>query len=349
LICRTALQRELVNPDQDVSKLCTIGTPHGGIDPELGGPIGDWIMATFGPNGSDIFSPERMREYMLPENGNGGGPPAEAQDKPWDPRVMVGKFQKERVLSIVGTNAKDYEVAYGLSARAMGEQSDGLVAIRNAYVHGSPRAYVHRAHSGRYGLVNSEEAYQNLRRFFFGSMRVEVGLNGLTLPAENGRVWQADVRLSIRGLPVLIHEQTAAHHCPVNLSAQVNGHPASLGSVPLVTTYLLPGGRDVCRYALHLKVSSLEERGGIFGFGDHLEQIADWEDTLVVDVSVDTDGTPRHVRWQWNSELSGRIADQKVLQNTLDGDGKPTVPLPDAGKDLLGSHASVVLTVDPWD
>ena len=77
----------------------------------------------------------------------------------------------KRVLSVVGTNAQDYGAARGLSARAMGAQSDGLVAIRNAYVWGSARAYVHRSHSGAYGLVNSEEAYQNLRRFLFGALR----------------------------------------------------------------------------------------------------------------------------------------------------------------------------------
>ena len=30
-------------------------------------------------------------------------------------------------------------------------------------------------------------------------------------------VWQAEVCVSIRGLPVLLDDQTAAHYCPVEL------------------------------------------------------------------------------------------------------------------------------------
>jgi hypothetical protein len=37
----------------------------------------------------------------------------------------------------------------------------------------SPRAYVHRSHSGQYGIVNSEEGFQNLTRFLFGSVRAD--------------------------------------------------------------------------------------------------------------------------------------------------------------------------------
>ncbi|TFD30411.1 hypothetical protein E3T40_15350 [Cryobacterium sp. TMT1-19] len=61
LICRTVLQRELADPAEAVSKLCTIGTPHGGISAELGGPIGSWLMDRFRPLGSNIFSPGTCR------------------------------------------------------------------------------------------------------------------------------------------------------------------------------------------------------------------------------------------------------------------------------------------------
>jgi hypothetical protein len=33
-------------------------------------------------------------------------------------------------------------------------------------------AYVYRSHSGYYGIVNSEEGYQNLTRFLFGDVRI---------------------------------------------------------------------------------------------------------------------------------------------------------------------------------
>jgi pimeloyl-ACP methyl ester carboxylesterase len=354
LICRSALQRYLPEPAAVVSKLFTIGTPHGGIDLELGGAIGDWIIDKFGPSGSDIFQPRRMKEYLLPD-GYDVAAETDAKTGGWDPRRMVGAFPVSRVLSVVGTNAKDYDVALGLSAKAMGPQSDGLVAIRNAYVRGSARAYVHRSHSGRYGLVNSEEVYQNLKRFLFGTLRVELGLRNLDFEQDGDRVWQADARLAVRGLPVLMHEQMADHHCPVDLNAEAEARPTPTAPLPLVTTFLLPGNREFARYALHLKVVSLDQKGGSFGFGDHLEQIADWEDTLVVDVAVREDGLVEEVRWQWNSQLPGRVAGNEVLDNRLEwepdsgGNGwQPEVPLPPMGTRLLGADAALALSVTRW-
>jgi hypothetical protein len=88
---------------------------------------------------------------------------------------------------LVGTAASDYPVAAGFSRRLVGQLSDGLVEIDNAVVHGPPpgqisapestvlaaRAYVRRAHSGPYGMVNSEEGFGNLSRFLFGDLRVD--------------------------------------------------------------------------------------------------------------------------------------------------------------------------------
>ena len=353
LICRTALQRELPNPLDSVAKLCTIGTPHGGIDPSLGGSIGGWVMEKFGPLGSDIFTASRMREYMVPPDHDTAGE-NDPRTGQWDSRRMVGGFPPSRVLSIVGTNPKDY----GPMATVMGAKSDGLVAIRNAYVHGSARAYIHRSHSGRFGLVNSEEAYQNLSRFLFGGIRVEVALHGLDFQGQSDRVWQAEAQLAIRGLSVLIHEQSAEHFCPVDLNATAKEIETPLSPVPLVTIFLQPKNRPVCRYALHLKIISLQESGGIFGFGDHLEQIGDWEDTLIVDVEVNQeDGGAKSVRWQWNSTLPGRIADEVQLANQIDwasdaaSDGTWQLPiaLTDMGRTLIGDEARLELSVSKWD
>ncbi|MBA3523456.1 MAG: alpha/beta fold hydrolase [Geodermatophilaceae bacterium] len=354
LICRSALQRYLVHPERTVSKLVTIGTPHGGIDPTLGGSIGDWVMDRFGPNGADIFQPRRMKEYLLPEGDDGAGS-TDPRTGDWDPRRLVGDFPVSRVLSIVGTNAHDYEVAHGLSRTAMGPQSDGLVAVRNAYVRGSARAYVHRSHSGRYGLVNSEEVYQNLRRFLFGSLRVELGFRDLDLDRTSGRVWQAEARLAVRGIPVLMHEQTAANFCPIDLAAEEEKRPTPTAPMPLVTTFLHTSDRAFMRYALQLKVISLEQRGGVFGFFDHLEQTADWEDTLVVDVKTNDEGLAEEVRWQWNSALAGRIAERPLLEHRLEWEPgradnwKPSIPLPDLGRQVLGAQAALELAVSRWE
>jgi len=61
---------------------------------------------------------------------------------------------------------------------------DGLVRIENAYVTGAPRAHVHRSHSGPFGIVNSEEGFQNLSRFLFGDISVNgvLEIGNLPLP-----------------------------------------------------------------------------------------------------------------------------------------------------------------------
>lgn len=354
LICRSLIQAHLERPHAKVSKVVTYGTPHGGIEVELGGPIGEWVMETFGPNGSDIFRPGRMYEYLSPD----GALPRPAD---WDPRSLgEADFPPERFLCLVGTNAADYDVAAGWSSRAIGVKSDGLVQIRNAYVKGANRAYIHRSHSGRYGMVNSEEGYQNLQRFLFGSLKVETGLWRLQLDTSGGQTWQADVRLAIRGVPVLMHEQTAEHHCPVQLLEEARQHDTADSPIPLVTTYLLADRtkQGYARYALSMRVIALKEASGFFLFTDHLEQIADWEDTLIIDVHIGDDGLVSDAWWEWNSRLSGRIADADRMPNgltwtqrTIPPDTQEwttTLPITDAGRVVLGPEAEIGLAISPW-
>lgn len=78
---------------------------------------------------------------------------------------VLTNFDASRVFNLVGTDPGDYKAAGGLSSTAVGDASDGLVRIRNATTRGrtatgfvaSPQAFVHRSHSGFFGIVNSEE------------------------------------------------------------------------------------------------------------------------------------------------------------------------------------------------
>ena len=75
----------------------------------------------------------------------------------------------------------------GLSRTFVGHGSDGLVRVDNAVLTGlkaggkpgdpCAKAYAYRAHSGYLGIVNSEESYQNLTRFLFGDVRVDIHLD----------------------------------------------------------------------------------------------------------------------------------------------------------------------------
>jgi hypothetical protein len=343
-----------------VDKLFTYGTPHGGITFQAGGGLLDWAMEVFGPNGADIFSPSVMYTYLMPDPVD-DEPPAD-----WDPRNLVG-FPPERVFCLIGTDPGDYGAAFGLSAKVVGARSDGLVQIDNAYLRGAHRAFVHRSHSGRYGEVNSEEGYQNLRRFLFGRYEVKIHLCDFSLPEDpdtENATWQVEVQLSVRGLPILMHEQTTAHHCPVQLNHEVAKHGDSPDTpVPLITVFLLDPARVAgtpgapppprARYALGLRVLRLHERHETFLWNDHLEQVAEWDDTLIADVGTDDaePGGPIRTWAAWNSTVHGTIAaadpiDTKPL--TFNGDGATLVtsaPLPPSGRALFGDNARLRMTV----
>jgi len=340
LICRSMIQKMCpdngIAPGDLVDKLFTYATPHNGIDFGIFGlNIG---VPQIAPFDAQIFNRKVMYQYLTPAAGL-----RQAPDMPdgWDAHVITG-LDPSRVFCLIGTNAADY----GAVSKAVGPKSDGLVQIDNAYVRGANRTFVHRSHSGRYGEVNSEEGYQNLRRFLFGTRKATVRLVNATLPAATSAgvldVWQAEVSVSIRGLPVLMDDQTAAHYCPVELgkvagASLPGGAPApdddavtpgtgpavSAGGPPLTTVFLLDPARarqqqrenlqpgafsPRCRYSLQFKVIHLQEQHGLFTWQNHLEGTQEWADTLIVDVGPaddgpDDDGT-EHVWAAWEVDIS---------------------------------------------
>jgi pimeloyl-ACP methyl ester carboxylesterase len=180
LVCRAFLQNKnlgSVPARAAVDKLFTYATPHNGIDMRIVRNVPGWL--SFGD--ANNFNRQKMAGYLdLPKG---------------DDVSEVKNFPADRIFNLIGTNARDYSVAGGISAWAAGDASDGLVRIENATTHGvgangeevgSPRAFVHRSHSGPYGVVNSEEGYQNLTRFLFGALRVDgiLDIDDITLPTE---------------------------------------------------------------------------------------------------------------------------------------------------------------------
>ena len=168
LVCRCFLQNDGISTPEDrdlVSKVFTYATPHNGI--EMAGINVPSVLGLWDMNN---FNRKQMAEYL----GLAGAP--ERVDS------LDDKFDPQRFFCFVGTNHRDYEAAFGMSRRLAGEMSDGLVKISNATVRGAPRAFAFRSHSGPYGVVNSEEGYQNLVRFLFGDYRVDGQLEVETLP-----------------------------------------------------------------------------------------------------------------------------------------------------------------------
>ncbi len=205
LVCRAFLQNPKLGDPQAhkaVDRLFTYATPHNGIDMRIVRNVPGWLSLGDVNN----FNRERMASYL-----------GLSQSKDVS---VVENFPPERIFNLVGTNPRDYTAVGGASSWAVGEASDGLVRICNATTHGpgpdgrditSPRAFVHRSHSGHYGIVNSEEGYQNLSRFLFGSLRVDgiLHIDDITLPVEiqqayerNAKVrasYQFEIAVSVRG------------------------------------------------------------------------------------------------------------------------------------------------------
>lgn len=167
LICRCLLQNELFARREErelVDKVFTYATPHNGIEMagvNVPGFLGIWDM--------DNFNRRTMAGYL-------------SLDHHETVADLGGKFDPQRFFCMVGTNHQDYSAALGMSRRMAGPMSDGLVKIENAVVAGAPRAFAYRSHSGPFGIVNSEEGYQNLVRFLFGDLRVDGLLEVEKLP-----------------------------------------------------------------------------------------------------------------------------------------------------------------------
>jgi pimeloyl-ACP methyl ester carboxylesterase len=385
LVVRCMMQKVCSAPErlaakQIVAKFFTFGTPHGGIDFNLAAL--DWAQQAFGPAGADIFAPQKMYGYLTPGRSFGDVP---THEETWDPQsIDDAVFSPENIFCLVGTNPKDY----GLARVVVGPKSDGLVRIERAYIRRAHRAYVHKSHSGAYGEVNSEEGYQNLRRFLFGRWAVTVSLEGLPpyprdmdeLPEEDRwPVWQADTRLAIRGLPVVITEQRAGHWCPVQINEELAKHIDTPDTpVPLVSTFLLdpaheaelrrerndteqsPSHSSRLRYVFSLRVFKLVERRKAFRFTDHLEQVADWADSLIVDVGPNADNTGLQAWVAWNSQVAGPNDELDPITEGLpvkkrnpvdlelvEGIRRSRVDLPEVAKALpvLGDKAHLTLTV----
>jgi len=192
LVCRAFLQNSKLGSKEArsaVDKLFTYATPHNGIDMRVVRNVPGWL--SFGDVNN--FNRDRMAGYLGLKKS--------------DDVSVVQNFPPDRIFNLIGTNPRDYAALGGLSSWGVGDASDGLVRIENATTHGpgpdgkdvsSPRAFVHRSHSGHYGIVNSEEGYQNLTRFLFGAIRVDgvLDVDDITLPTEVQKEFDAGKKLT---------------------------------------------------------------------------------------------------------------------------------------------------------
>jgi len=224
LVVRAFLQNPALGdaePRGLVDKVFTYATPHNGIEISLLGNVPPWL-ALYGMNTFNRDEAAAVLGLTTEQRDSG------AVD-------IVTNFDASRIFNLVGTDPGDYKVAAGLSSAAVGEASDGLVRITNATTRArsatgfiaSPNAFVHRSHSGYFGIVNSEEGYQNLTRFLFGDVRADgrLDVDELTLPPavqkekDANKVVHAsylfEVTISVRGKPWQLHRRIASENSAI--------------------------------------------------------------------------------------------------------------------------------------
>jgi hypothetical protein len=216
LVCRTFLQNPAfgdATARKLVDKVFTYATPHNGIEVGLLGNVPSW----FSLYGMNTFNRDEIAKLLGLTKAQRDG----------DAVDIITNFDSSRIFNLVGTNPGDYKVAAGLSSFAVGDASDGLVRIKNATTRGregkgfvsSPQAFVNRSHSGYFGIVNSEEGFQNLVRFLFGDVRADgfLDIDELTLPPAVQKEYAAgktvrasylfEATVSVRGKPWQLHRR----------------------------------------------------------------------------------------------------------------------------------------------
>lgn len=366
LVCRCYLQNTCIhgkNPelelpgDSYVDKVFTYATPHNGIEmeglnvPDLGGldklHVGN-------------FNRGRMREYL------------KIKRKSTSVASLDGAFPTDKFFSFVGTNYRDYSAFFGLSKRGTGPMSDGLVMMENAVVKGSPRAFAHRSHSGHYGIVNSEEGYQNLRRFLFGEIRINAWLEAeeITLPAavqrekDAGKTVRAryniDVAAKTRNAGYFLSERRASQESSIRKKYEdmvEKNKPVFLFSGFLRgNAAKAKGVKDrALAFAIQLAIEvPLFEVDSRFWFDEHFEGEKLIHETITLKVTR-TGGVPR-VKYGIASQVgvgTAESTDEDAVVNEQDKSFRIEVPIGFAADDPSppqpGFRGRLVLEASPWN
>lgn len=366
LVCRTFLADAKPEIRSLVGKVFTYATPHNGIE-LAGANVPQWLTA----NDLANFNRENMAKYLNLETHF-----KKTERVDWLPTTT---FPSHRFFCMIGTNRNDYEAARGLSRAFAGHGSDGLVRIENASVWGIDNsgnrvpkpcatAYAYRAHSGYFGIVNSEEAYQNLTRFLFGDVRVDmwVDVGSVQLPAEIAKarddnkpiqaLYQFEVLASPRGKRWYLTRRVAEEDSVAcrTLEELTSANPADK-EIYLSTVFLANYGKvdhqdDSLSYAVTIGVRVPDyEIDGAFWNRKHYEGGYLFRDTVIIvlDPAADSKG-------KWRVQLTWQATEQTqvvFLDGTLLSAGKEdemTIPFGDsARRPSISGHLR--FTVRGWN
>lgn len=357
---------------KSVDKFFTFATPHNGID-VLGLNVPYWLTG----EQKNTFNRDVMAKYL---NLTRVAPK-------FDNRVDLiprSALPAERIFCMIGTNRGDYEVLQGVVRAFVGNGSDGLVRIDNAslwgietgangqLVKGSKTqqvatAYAYRAHSGYYGIVNSEEAYQNLVRFLFGDVRVDIYLDieSVSLPpaveAEvmGGKKLEAGYHFEFRAAPkgkrwFLTRRQSVEDSPACRSHEELTGKDLSRRSIYLSSVFLSKwakvGTDPALSYAMTVaaKVPDyvINRR---FWPDDHYEGTDLFRGTAIAQLEPPAESNPGgkwHVNLAWVDAEGGPVdLDLQFSEKQISHD----IRLPFEQSRAPGIKGALRLGVRPWE
>lgn len=368
LVCRALLQNPRLdtgNARRFVDKLFTYATPHNGIS-MAGVNMPAWLKLWDMSN----FNRARMADYL---NLSAAFQATGRVD--WLPDDI---FAPARVFCMVGTNRMDYEVALGASRTFSGYGSDGLVRIADATLTGlkptlepgepCAKAFAYRSHSGYFGIVNSEEAYQNLVRFLFGDVRVDVWVDvvEIRLPKqvveqaarETSHVdalYQFEVLASPRGKLWYLTRRTCEEDSVACLTHKDwSADPQRNGTLFLSTLFLANRERVRIRrrslaYGLTLGVRVPDYQiGRKLWFDEHYEGGYLFRETVVLELEPPTAESSRwRVRHSWTGRTPS-AAYTEVDQARFDS-GKVELHLPFNSDGVPGIRGVLRFVISAWN
>jgi PGAP1-like protein len=195
--------------DDFINKIVTLGTPHQGIAFQF---FKNWIDALDASKELEAFNPEKQAA----KNNRAGF------------KQFAEHFPLERLLTVVGTNYRAYDV--GMASRlnrlfsVSGEfgpnynRSDGLVKQTLAQIPGAPRTFVHKCHGGFDSLVTARESFEIATRFFFGNVRARLRLVDATITRGKDLFGKSEFFFGVTIKPrrvdfELFHQSAEAENC----------------------------------------------------------------------------------------------------------------------------------------
>lgn len=368
LVCRAFLQNPALGADEArrcVDKVFTYATPHNGIE-AAGINVPKWLSL----DDMNNFNRERMAKYLDLEAVF-----KKTRRVDWLPEE---RFPSERFFCMVGTNRADYDVAMGASRTFAGHGSDGLVAIENASVWGikangqasgpTGTAYTYRSHSGYFGIVNSEESYQNLTRFLFGDVRVDIWaeVDEIRLPSdirkeadagkEVNALYQFELLASTRGKPWYLTRRVAEEDSVACLSHKDWSKTADKRAVAiyLSTMFLANRARVNPKRAslaysatLGVRVPDYEVERRLWP-DRHFEGGYLFRDALVIElVPPQNGGEDWNVKFDWQSDKLGQASQPLPVQKLKSG--KVELEIPFDGGTTPGIKGKLRFVVSQWN